>query len=63
MRGRPLHSWPTWKLRLALLFPRWRSMWAEAFLELHHRDVVEPAVAATNHESGPWLVAPPPGMH
>ncbi len=63
---RPLYGWPTWKLRLALMFPRWRSVWAEAFLELHHRSAEEvrrEVDATANDETGPYRVAMPEGMH
>jgi hypothetical protein len=50
-------------LKIALRVPGMRGVWSEAWIELHHREVIEPAIAATNNESGPWLVAPPRGMH
>lgn len=60
---RPLRAWPTWLLKVTLLLPKRRGLWSEAWIELYQRQVVEPMVAATNDESGPWLVAPPIGMH
>lgn len=60
---RPLRSWPTMLLRIALRVPGMRGVWSEAWIELYQREVVEPALAASNDESGPWLVSPPKGMH
>jgi hypothetical protein len=60
---RPLRSWPMWKLRLALMSPFHRHRWGQAYIEVHYREVVEPTLAATNNETGPWLVSPPRGMH
>ncbi len=63
---RPLRSWPTWKLRLALMFPFWRRVWGAAWIELWHRSDEEVHAATaliTNDEGGPWLVAPPRGFH
>jgi hypothetical protein len=60
---RPLRSWPTWLLRAWLLLPAARGLWSEVWIEIHYREVVEPALAAANDSDGPWLVAPPPGMH
>lgn len=50
-------------MRLALHFPRFRRLWSDAWLEIWHREVYEPAIAASNNESGPYLVSPPKGMH
>lgn len=50
-------------LRIALRVPGMRGVWSEAWIELYQREVVEPALAASNDESGPWLVSPPKGMH
>lgn len=56
--SRPLRSWPLWLIKAIVAYGRPRALWSDAYLELHHREVVEPAMAAANDESGPWLVAP-----
>lgn len=62
-RHRPLHSWPTWALRWTLRRSCLRALWTDAWIELWKREVFDVAVAVADTESGPWLVAPPPGMH
>lgn len=63
---RPLRSWPTWLLHTALRFGVMRGLLAEVWIELHHRAVDDATAAArdiSNDETGPYLVAPPRGMH
>ncbi len=54
---------PVWMLRMLLQLPSWRNWWTAAWLELHQREVVNVVAAEASDESGPWLVAPPRGMH
>jgi hypothetical protein len=54
---------PSWMLRTILRMSIMRDYWAEAFLELWRRDVVEAVAAETDLASGPWPTAMPPGMH
>jgi hypothetical protein len=55
---RPLAHWPLFALHVALRFSMLRHLWTDAIVEIHRREVVEPALAACNNESGPWLCAP-----
>ncbi len=50
-------------LRLILRMSVMRDTWADVWIELYQREVIEPAREAADEDSGPWLVAPPPGMH
>ncbi len=63
--GRPLHSWPSWLLDVVLRFGIMRGLWAEVFIEKHHRavELAEAAVDALANESGPYRVGPIRGMH
>jgi hypothetical protein len=62
---RPLHSWPTWLLHVALRFGVMRGLLAEVWIELHARAAEEADAAARSacDETGPYLVAPPKGFH
>lgn len=56
-------SLPDWMLRRILSWPSWRNWWTAAWLELHHREVTLVVETTAVDESGPWMVAPPRGMH
>lgn len=58
-----MRSLPTWMLRMILRLPSRRGWWAEAWVEIWRREVLEAVEAEADDESGPWLVAPPQGMH
>ncbi len=63
--SRPLYAWPSILLELAILTGRPRGLVGEAWIELHHRarEAADEAIAGCANESGPYRVAPPPGMH
>jgi hypothetical protein len=48
-------------LRMILASGR-RGWWGAAWIELHHREVIE-VVEAEASDSGPWPVSLPPGVH
>ncbi len=63
---RPLHGWPAWLLEAVLRFGVMRGLWAEVWIEKHHRaeeEAAEACWAASDDFHGPWVVGPIRGMH
>ena len=63
---RRLHSWPSWVLRAVVRYQVPGGIIADAWIELHVRGTEEASRACeriADDETGPYLVAVPPGMH